>query len=362
MIQKYYDKLNQATIKMITRDCATIVSLHLKIKDDPIYSLCFYPFIAFFCRAVQENYSRTIVDVKTDKMVCDIRNGLKFSTDRYNHIINIFGRENELQEIYFKSILRFNFLRKIGAYSNLGVYLSHDGQVISNTQLIGYLYNLSYPNNQMNVRRANEVGLGLGKSMGVIMHNHPNEESVYCGSNLIKHGYQDFNTQKKNNLFSNREDINLNLFLLHLLSIVNSYYLLFEPMMDDTNSWKLRFEYVINHIVWSGLNTIRNHYIFEKQPDYLKYDTLNSLCDNGAHFFPSKYRNAMYHYGLVAKDGPSIIENYYNENDPLFGLVESCFNGITIEEYYGELRKYMIKVRRYLEDFFVIDKRKTKYD
>lgn len=362
MNEAYNDKLNQASRRMIASDCATIMSLSIYIKDDPIYCLCFYPFVALFCRATQEYYSRTLFDSNTDQMVCDIRNGLKFTTDRFNHVINIFSSENELHDNYFKSILRFGFLRKMGLYTNLGVYLNEDGQIISNTQLAGYYYNLSMPSRFQNSRRAYEVGLGLGRSIGVIRINHPYSQPVVFNRDLIKHGYQDFNTQNKNNLFLNSENINLNLFLLHLLSIANSYYILFEPLMKDDNSWKLRFEYIICHMVWSGLNNIKNHYLFDKQPEYLKFDELRKLCDEGAHFFPSNYRNAMYHYGLISKGAPSIIETYYTEEDPLFGLVQSCFKGKTTEDYYRELRNYMADIRNYLEGFFIIDPNKTKYD
>ena len=362
MSNTYIDQLNYASERLIENDFRTIKGVLVKVSSDKVYLLSLYPYIAFFLREAQDYLSVSLVDNKTDNMICDIRNGLKFINNRYNRIIKTVGSEDKSQNDYFSNLLRFKFLKKYNLYYNIGTYLSESGSIINNTQLYSYYLNMAEGNRTKLGIRAYTVGLGLGSSFGSMEKYISSVDALKIDSELPKIGYQDFNTNKNNNIFRFDDDKELNLLLLHLLSIYNSYHLLFEPLLEDNNSWKLRFEYVVCHSVWSSLNNVKNHFMFDTPPEGIRLNELSTLVDKGVQLFPSSYRNAMFHYGLITKKGPSIIEKYYNEHDTLFGLVESCFDGKHIDGYYKELRIYMADVRKYLESFFIIDASKTKYD
>lgn len=84
--------------------------------------------------------------------------------------------------------------------------------------------------------------------------------------------------------------------------------------------------------------------------------------ERGKELFPSSYRNCMMHYNLIHEDKPCILEELYKPDIPLYGLVESCFDGKTAIDYYNTLRLYMDDVESYLNTWFSFEKSSIHWD
>ena len=70
----------------------------------------------------------------------------------------------------------------------------------------------------------------------------------------------------------------------------------------------------------------------------------------------------MMHYNLIQNNEPYIKESYYRNDRVLFGLVESCFDGIECNDYYEKLRSYVDKVERFLNKWFSVDSTRINWD
>ena len=64
----------------------------------------------------------------------------------------------------------------------------------------------------------------------------------------------------------------------------------------------------------------------------------------------------------VYGDEACIKEEYYRPDIPLYGLVESCFDGKSAEDYYSGLRRYMDEVEEYLNGWFSFDPSRIQWD
>lgn len=53
-----------------------------------------------------------------------------------------------------------------------------------------------------------------------------------------------------------------------------------------------------------------------------------------------------------------IMEKYFSDDKPFFGLVESCFNGKTYYEIFSELSMYLDDLEKHLLLWFNVDMKK----
>ena len=71
--------------------------------------------------------------------------------------------------------------------------------------------------------------------------------------------------------------------------------------------------------------------------------------------FDSSFRNCMMHYSY-SKDGVSLVEEqYFDLENPLFGLCESCFDGMSIEDLERKVEDNLVVMGKLIESFLLID-------
>ena len=130
---------------------------------------------------------------------------------------------------------------------------------------------------------------------------------------------------------------------MHILASINSATKLFGLFEKDDYGWWLRFYYIVYHYAIQRIADIKNHLDNNNKAVVTKsiQSEIDELMNNGGKILTcSHFRNCMMHYDLYDKNGIFMISpEYLNLNTPLFGLVESCYAGIT----YMQLKSEIIK-------------------
>jgi len=144
--------------------------------------------------------------------------------------------------------------------------------------------------------------------------------------------YKDFNTNKHFSSFiKNDDDKMLFLYILHILSFVNFPVKLLRNFEKDDLGWWLRNYYVTYHYAKRRMIDIKNHLDNNKVRLHRLYQVIDrylSNCDES--LTNSQFRNCMMHYDLCDKNGVFLIsQEHQDDSVPLFGLVESCFKGVS---------------------------------
>ena len=171
-----------------------------------------------------------------------------------------------------------------------------------------------------------------------------------------KYGYIDFNTNRKNGFFNETLDKETNLIILHLLSTIGFVNNLLIPIFRDKNVWALRVLYVTAHNTWLAINKIIHH--FEQNcPNGISGANFLKHIEEDTNLFSSSFRNCMMHYDLVDQNGcPVVLEKWYDPKKPLYGLVESCYDGMAYDLYCNKLYELSKEIEDYLLSYFTINK------
>lgn len=362
MNKKYYGKLKKTSEQMIIRDGQTISSVMLTAPCRPVVSLLLMPYAGLYCKEAEEFYGRKVVDSTIDSQITDLRNSIKIFCDRYGRAEKAFLQSDFEQDEYFKNLLRFDFTKTMNIHYNLGIYFNHEGHVIGDTQLINFHLNEI----KMGDPEVNEKSFLLGNAVGVsvsriLMLAKQKPKNRRINSDIdFSIGYIDCNSNSDNAPFVYPYK-SLNLFLLHMLGMLGTCKYVVRKILGDHDQWGYRCEYVIYHNIWTGLRIIEAHIQQDKTVD-IETASLLKLVDEGRIYFRSSFRNCMMHYDLVKNEEPCILEEYYKPDIPFYGLVESCFDGMSAGEYYAKLRDYMDSVETYLNGWFTLDFDKICWD
>lgn len=176
---------------------------------------------------------------------------------------------------------------------------------------------------------------------------------------MPQYWYMDLNTNKENDFFTHNNK-ELNLMILHILSGIGFVNHILCNMLTSENLWLCRVKYIIAHYAWSGLKKIKQHYECGEQHTSIFSEDLNQIISCGTDLFPSNFRNCMMHYDFFNKDDEIITEKCFCNNKPLFGLVESCFNGKSYDDFFSELSKYLNVLEDQLLLWVNVDMKKIK--
>ena len=362
MKNNYESKLKKCTELLITNDSKTISSLMLASKKPSIISMVLLPYLALFLKEAQEHFSTRVIDKEFDEQLDDLRNSIKLLSEKYNKTETKFLEIDFQQDQHFKDLLTFDFTKELNIHYNLGVYFDNNGNVVGDTQLLNlYLYS-AFKDGKIQKDTTYKLGVSFGKSLSLIrMKTHQKKTASIKELESIKLGYIDFNTNVMDSVFVYNLNKGLNLFILHMLSMIGMSKYIIQRMLATNNTWRLRCEYITAHNIWSGLRIISEHF---KQNSYEGIDVslFNDLVEKGRNFFPSAFRNAMFHYELIKGNDYCIKEENYRSDILLFGLVETVFDGKTAQDYYAELREYLDEVERCLKVWFNFDQSAINWD
>lgn len=361
----YNDILRMHSKMLIAQDGKTLIDLLLNVHDSAV-SLSLIPFSALYCRAAKEFLSIEDTTNEIEKEVKDIRNGLKIFTDKYSKGKKMVYESDNQQNEVFKNMLRFSITKALNIHLNLGVYFNEQGRVVFNTQQANFYLNIPRSKEDSAGGHARIVGEKLGGEIAKILVKYCGinnlEDKTILFNSVPKYGYIDFNTNRKSEFFSKEFDKEINLRLLHMLSTIGFVNNLLVPIFPDTNVWLSRIIYITAHNTWFGIKKLSQH-LEQNHHSGIKFHDLAECIDGNINFFSSSFRNCMMHYDLVDKhDCPIILKEYYNPVKPLYGLVESCYNGMHFNQYYEKIYKLSQKLEEYLLSYFNVNQNNIRWD
>lgn len=363
--QDFKAVLNEYSKILIVKDGMTLANYMQASKRNGVIALSLLPFLALYCRSAQEFLGKIIIEDELDKQINDLRNGLKIYSGKYNKAKDAVLRSDEQQNHVFKNMLRFPIMRSMNIHYNLGVYFDTEGHVIGDTQIANYFLNIPHVNCTDQQTKAREIGRMLEEKIGYILIEifgiDPLRKDLEI-SDCPKCGYRDLNTNKKSDFFNHPVDKELNLILLHILSSIGFVRHILCSMLSNDNQWAFRIEYIVAHYAWSALKKIEQHYDNDNTKKGNIQKAVNSIVDEGARLFPSSFRNCMMHYDLCNNGTAVVLQEYFDSQKPFWGLVESCFEGKTYNQFVSELRSYTMKLEGYILSWFCVDMKKIKWD
>lgn len=338
------------SIRIIQEDAETIYSL-LASERDSVFSMEIIPYYALFVQSCQEFMGENFLPESTATEIKDIRNHIKIYAESYGKTKKRIMAVDDLQNEDFKSQLRFWFLKNWNIHLNLGTYWTEDRHIIGNTQQLANFLGIKSLNNNNAGKRRYELGYQIGSFVASIREGFSeslglpeiqrNNQSV-----TIKH-YFDLNTNRRNTLFNDNSSKELNLLFLHLLCNMNFIKYILRELFAEGNTWIFRVEYIVTYYIFRALKRLKN-YCENNSDTTIDGAYIDRLLKIGEPMFQSKFRNCMMHYSL---EGKGVLSLQYIEQ-PFYGMIETCFNGMDYYSYLNNLRELSNKITSYLESRF----------
>ena len=349
----------ECSIIQIYYDCKTIKSLYNSIKENYIAGIALIPYMSLFCWEALDFFKKLGVDFNIKEndtfTLTDVRLKLKIFENKYSKAKNMILNCDYLQDYIFKNKLKFDFIKDWNIHYNLGIMFNEKKEIVGNSQYGYYIFQdnkllkrkIEYVKSLVDTSNIiykfePEAYIGYGKYIGEIVGSFLNffqelnvqDINIKTNKANIDTFYKDFNSNK---LYKSEDDKIISLYLLHILTFINSTIRLLGECEKDDTGWWLRIYYIAYYYAIERLEDIKNH-IENNEIDNLKFKKLLTRITVNKSFMNSEFRNCMMHYGLINKESKFLIkEQKFDLDIPLMGLVESCFDNVN----YFELKKYI---------------------
>lgn len=346
----FYHLLTMLTIK---NDVTTLFALAPYIRT-PFVSLGMLPFLSHFCVSVRDYYDSQNASVNLPNLSSfsfdDVRLKLKLFSDSHKKSSKQIVMTDSIQDNSFKSKLRFP--SKTNTYYNLGIIADSDGNIVFNTQFLYYIFqDKKFSHNELQSEDVKAFGYEIGKIIASVyqglLDNLPNfNPTIYPAVFSLK--YKDFNTNRTFNIFPQQEDgKESSLLILHLLCSLNFARYVLNKLLAPNNIWLLRAKYITLYYAVRSINNFADKSSIPamkalKTPEYTPL--LNST-----------FRNCMMHYAFINKGVYAIDDRYLDLNRPFWGLIESCFNGMSFENLCAAVDYEIGSLANKLETILSID-------
>ena len=235
-----------------------------------------------------------------------------------------------ITKVFFKKLI-----------TNLGIY-KYNNAIISNTFLIAKdLKPIIYKNNKINKEKIIETSEVLGKSLFLLHSVFFKGEQHFTETNITETIIsEDYNVIKKNKLLKSNIDINISLFFLDILSIIN-YCIVIIDKFEICDELKYRIFYLAYYRTYHNLKIV----VDNNSNDYLAIKKIikkYNFLDN------RNFRNSMYHYYLVDK----LEENEIINDQMYYGIIYKYF-GIDDIDYKKQLKIYLKETSDSLSEYIL---------
>lgn len=343
----------------IKYDCETIYGLIKSLQRDGVTSFGVIPYFTLTAATILEMLSskEIKIDIPYSARIKDIRMKLKIFEDRYSKSQKMLLAIDYLQNEIFKNRLTFPFMKNWNIHYNLGIYTNKDKIVIGNTQYNYYLLQ----DNRFLKKNLNDIAIAYEVSPNNFnLDEHVNKEcyqyaytctqfinsvrteledfdtpvTIKSNKNIVKFYYADYNTNRKSALLPQGENGKSTfLYLLHTLSTMNFLLYVLNDYEKDDYGWWLKINYIVYYYSIHKLTDLHEHFVQNKLMTQNISDYLNEIDIKNAKFMNSTFRNCMMHSSLADKNGNIIISSSnLDRKKPLFGLVETCFDGMSYKD------------------------------
>ena len=180
--------------------------------------------------------------------------------------------------------------------------------------------------------------------------------TINSNKNIVDFYYADYNTNRKSALLPQGENGKaIFLYLLHTLSTMNFLLYVLNDYEKDDYGWWLKINYVVYYYSIHKLTDLHEHFVQNKLMTQNISDYLNEIDVKNAKFMNSTFRNCMMHPSLADKNGNSIISSSkLDRQKPLFGLVETCFDGMGYKDLKDSVILEMKRISNILSQWLEI--------
>lgn len=346
------------TLLLIRNDCETIKTIINSVRH-PIFSSEMIPYIALFCRSLEEYTGQQFLTSELDSQIYDIRNSIKTFSKEYRKGKKRFLRSDNSQDAEFRERLRFEFTKDWNIHYNLGVYFTKDKRIIGNTQLIADTLNLNGMSDKEKAEKAYSLSYNMSSIVGSVssgIAESIDPPSIIINPRIPEYYYSDSNTNRSP-FFNTAFPKDVNLFLLHIVSNLGFVNYVLSPLFLHENAWLLRIKYIVTHYAYLGLKHVRQHLDNAKgnSSGNLIHD-IDGILTSASWAFPAKFRNCMMHYDLVSEGTFLIPESALDSGKTLYGLVEACFDGMEYADYLDSLTGLAEQMIQIVREQFSFDK------
>lgn len=368
-------------------DCETICSLVSSLQKDGVTSFGIIPYISLTTASALEilTYDKNLFQESEILQIKDVRLKLKIFEDGYGKSKKMLLNIDYLQNQVFKNMLKFGFMKTWNIHKNLGIYTDANKRVVGNTQYSYYLlqdnrllkksidkvaeaYSASLDRfnlDEQTGRDCYEYAYKCGQIIGSIQSGFENFDapvSIATKRNVVQYHYADYNTNVKSSLFPAGEDGKATtLYLLHILSTINFLLYVLNPYEDDDYGWWLKVNYIAYHYAIHKLTDLQQYFTQNKLMTEAISNYFDELDIENAPYINGTFRNCVMHSQLVDKNEIAIIDPaYLDKSKPLFGLVETCFNGMDYQRFKLSLVSETIKISNVLSRWLKIESLQVK--
>ena len=201
----------------------------------------------------------------------------------------------------------------------------------------------------------------LGKLLGSIvssvslgLENFDKEYKVNTKDQDYPIQYKDLNTNRgKFKLISNKlNGKDTALLLLFVLSSVNFIRFILMNELPHDNTYLFKVKYIAVYYALNNINRVLKNNIYKKFNDTSIYLNLSKLVQNIEIYNNTIFRNCMMHYEFIDKGEFLIDDKYLNHKIPLFGLVETYFEGRGFDEINNILTDKIIEMSDCIEKIY----------
>lgn len=334
------------SIRIIQEDVEAIYSL-LKTERDSIFAMEVIPYYVLFVQSCQEYMEKNFLPESMEKDFKDIRNHIKAYAERFGksqrRVLSVDDTQNE----DFKKQLRFEFLKTMNIHLNLGSYWTDSGHIIGNTQQLADFLSVSSMFDPELKEKSFQIGHHIGSFVTSVRDGlSKSMEHPFIGrkqSDIKINYYYDINTNKNNELLSPSIPKEVNLFFLHLLCNMNFVKHILRPLFADGNTWIFRIEYIVSYYTLRALERYKN-YCENNSYAFVDTEGIVGILAYGENLFQTKLRNCMMHYNL---ENAGVITSE-NIDKPFYGIIESCFDGMSYQNYTVSLHNLSDMIIEYL--------------
>lgn len=347
------------SLLQIKYDCETVYGLSKSLQQDGVTGFRIIPYFTLTAATILEMLSskEIKIEIPYSARIKDIRMKLKIFEDGYSKSKRMLLAIDYLQNEIFKNQLTFSFMKNWNIHYNLGIYTNKDKKVIGNTQYNYYLLQ----DNRFLKKNVNEIATAykispnnfkldehVGKecyqyaytcgqfinSVRSGLKNFDTPVTINSNKNIANFYYADYNTNRKSALLPQGENGKATfLYLLHTLSTMNFLLYVLNDYEKDDYGWWLKINYIVYYYSIHKLTDLHEHFVQNKLMTQNISDYLNEIDIKNAKFMNSTFRNCMMHSSLADKNGNIIISSSnLDRKKPLFGLVETCFDGMSYKD------------------------------
>lgn len=339
------------TFNLINNDCYTYYELAHESKN-PVLAMCVIPYQALTCVETQKYTKLQLLEDPYNEIFSDMRNSIKQFIEKYGKASRTFIDCDKEQDAIFAKLLTIDALASYNLYDNLGVYCDDKGNIIGNTQHLATIFNFDKTPGIDDREKSFNLGLKLGEAIGYILclMHEMNFPKADISINKINTIYRfDLNTNTDDEFWNNKYEKPVRLYMLHLISFIGFVNHTLSRMLTVDNLWLFRIRYISCYYCMCGLKKLYPYFNGDDVQE------VEALINEIPVLFNSRFRGCMMHYSFVNKGNFCIDERYYNMDIPFYGLVESCFNGISFEEYHKNLILFSNRVEKFLKRQFYVD-------